>query len=367
MSLSNITKDDDVLDKKQEPKIIRMLENNQLIKTENIVTNETKLMRLVNNEKNRNEFDFRSEENLNGTDSEEKDQLNKNIVNLDQDKIFDSKDEEFNYTSHENKFLDENTGKDQPKIVRNVKVIDEFEDKLKRRVSLDLDLLDYSDIYEPSTGKNIDFDIISEKNDKREKNNIFEIGLDYGLENSVFTLEDFYITPTISSDSVKNLKNIKSNKNTEKSNTVKKCENSENITDNYKVTNSNIEEKTHKSNSEVESETYTKEESNNDSCIGNGNSEKNLGNFEKHLDSTGKRFDDSEKHFVKSETLNYDSGTHLDNSESHNDIFVKTAQNVLDDSTNDSGFENDSTYAHSVVKVFLKEICTTFQAIYAFV
>lgn len=61
----------------------------------------------------------------------------------------------------ETKTLPETTSKtDEPKVIRSVKMIDEYEKKIRQ--PLDLDLLDYSEIYEPLDVDNFEYDSVKE-------------------------------------------------------------------------------------------------------------------------------------------------------------------------------------------------------------
>ncbi|XP_026739802.1 ABC transporter G family member 7-like [Trichoplusia ni] len=44
-----------------------------------------------------------------------------------------------------------------------------------------------------------------------------------------------------------------------------------------------------------------------------------------------------------------------------NESYTKNGNSLRDDNTNDSGFENDSTFALSAVKLFFSELCSTFR------
>uniref|UniRef100_A0A2A4JYE6 Uncharacterized protein n=1 Tax=Heliothis virescens TaxID=7102 RepID=A0A2A4JYE6_HELVI len=187
---------------------------------------------------------------------------------------------------------------DGPKMIRNMTLIDEYEKRIQNREPLDLDLLDYSEIYEPSVAENPEFDIIEENG--RNENNFENIGFtnmftenftnDIQLDGDIFHTE-------ASLDKIFKINYEENSKTNPKKDTF------------YSVSGNTdqdgaqkIHEKSFNDNSS------DKNISNNDSCVANDVSDINV---------------DSENVEIRSAN------------------FEKSAQ-VLDESTNDSGFENDN-------------------------
>lgn len=310
---------------KDKSRLVRLVENNQIYKpeiSENVeinTKNETKISGRSNNESKQIDLDFLLNDNANTNVP-----LKKLVENIDKRQTG-----EFNNEST----IVEDKGKDGgfKNIIDN------------NKEPLDLDLF-FSEMDTDVDG-NVENDVNSEKHrTAQEINGTYNFGDSKTdrLNNTMCFLEDFYITPTISPESNNNIYDVKDVKTI--SNNIKETKSFENVTSHYFSSilekNGQDEAKTAKSCCEVKSEFFTE-------------------NQESH-----NRNENSEIHTNNYKTRNDDSGTHLDNYESS---LAKTAQVARDDNTNDSGFENDSTCAHSVIKIFLHELSTTFKLIHTYV
>ncbi|CAH0601993.1 unnamed protein product [Chrysodeixis includens] len=257
------------------------------------------------------------------------------------------------------------------KITNNLKVI---ETKQPLRESLDLDALDYSEIASPkhfdifesnekivknnnndATISNIDNYLINKQNNVNNKiDEIFEISDDTSIsqENALNTCKE----------KSNQLKDTTHNKNITKINDILNNYNvtpklNENTPKNYKVTpklneitpyiNLNtpvVIENTHK--------VYNNTQKLNDSLITYNITPKFNENVPKNYNVTPK--------FNENAPKLYDNTPNIAN------FIENDPKNCIlrDDNTNDSGFENDSTYALSAVKIFFSEICSTFRIVH---
>ncbi|KAH9628762.1 hypothetical protein HF086_005387 [Spodoptera exigua] len=209
----------------------------------------------------------------------------------------------------ENKILVENSQTDTPKVIGSVTKIDENEKKSNKQ-PLDLDLLDYSETYEPSS----DYDY--------ENNSLKENDGTTVSKNSENPIEDnkivnlHYMSDNAVCDRFENFRNDEHEKNFD-------------IEKSYK--HENAIEKAKKIDFEGISETFTEK-----------------------CDESGV-FNDAIS------DLNNDFCGRNDNDGCDSSVLVK------DDVTNDSGFENESTCAHITIKIFFNELSTTFKAVNNFI
>lgn len=301
----------------QEPKLIRLLENQPILsqredkfKEKNDQNNESNIQTLT------------KDNNIIIDNKLDSDTLKvvKPIEFINQNANNDTKFiEDLNIPTHGNTFS-HNNEISGPKMIRNIQLIDEYEKKIKNKEPLDLDLLDYSHIYEPSADEYLN--VLQFDDCDKTGSNIYK----YGFTDEQFT-EDFTEDISLAPDDYFDQNNYDSNNKNYTLNTANNIiiDNKEHITTDNKInesfdlTDNNISKSHNKNDSGTEID-----KSGNDNCI------------------------------------DYNSETHKNN-------FEKTAELVRDDSTNDSGFENDSTYAHTVVKIFLNELSSSFKVIYEFV
>ncbi|XP_047038909.1 putative uncharacterized protein DDB_G0282133 [Helicoverpa zea] len=338
--LQNPTESDAANDKNQSNDI-RLLDNRQLNESySNLAITEPKLMELCeHNSENISKINY--ENNLHSKDT---------------------KEIEKNYTTPTKSVCIENTDLsnpateiDEPKMVRNTTTIDEYEKKVQNREPLDMDLLDYSEIYEPSVAENPEFDIIEEK--QINNNNHFE---NY---NNVFTenvtenvpLETIFQTD----DNLDNIFNTNDDRKTENKveHTLPTKSGNEHSSETGNAVQ-NIDEKTINDNS------TDKNLPNNDCCadnpeIGTASNDGCVDNPEIGTASNDCCVDNPETGTASNDFC-------VDNPEIGTTSFEKSDQ-VSAASPNDSGIENDSTYVHSAIALCLNKVSGTLIELYKFI
>ncbi|XP_075988591.1 uncharacterized protein LOC142984724 [Anticarsia gemmatalis] len=188
-----------------------------------------------------------------------------------------------------------------PKMISNMKLIDQYEERVKNKEPLDLDLLDYSEMnnsiddFSDKTGDNISFRFNDNENDG--SNNGF-----FKTPNNVMQFDDSYAR----------------------------------VSDNYASVNENYA-----------SRNDTQEKGN------------DIENFDSI--SISKIYGSRNNTYAN---VNYATVALTDDKYANCE---RNYANTREDSTADSGFENESTQAHTLVKVFLKQLSKTFKDIYGFI
>ncbi|PZC71321.1 hypothetical protein B5X24_HaOG213616 [Helicoverpa armigera] len=330
--LQNPTESDAANDKNQS-KDIRLIDNRQLNESySNLAITEPKLMELCE-DNSENISKINDENNLHSKDT---------------------KEIEKNYTTPTKSVCIENTDLsnpateiDGPKMVRNTTVIDEYEKKVQNREPLDMDLLDYSEIYEPSVAENPEFDIIEEK--QINNNNHFE---NY---NKIFTEN---VTENVPLDTIfqteDNLDNIFDTNDDRKT---------ENTVEHILPTNSGNEHSSETGNTiqNIDEKTTNKKStdknlSNNDCCV--DNPEIGTASNDICVDNPEIGTASNDCCVENPETGTASNDCCVDNPEIGTTSFEKSDQ-VLAVSPNDSGIENDSTYAYSAIALCLNKVSVT--------
>ncbi|XP_063898779.1 putative uncharacterized protein DDB_G0282133 isoform X2 [Helicoverpa armigera] len=334
--LQNPTESDAANDKNKS-EVIRLIANKQLNESySNLAITEPKLMELCEDNSG-NISKINDENNLHSKDT---------------------KEIEKNYTTPTKSVCIENTDLsnpateiDGPKMIRNTTVIDEYEKKVQNREPLDMDLLDYSEIYEPSVAENPEFDIIEEK--QINNNNHFE---NY---NNIFTenvpLETIFQTE----DNLDNIFNTNDDRKTENNveHTLPTKSGNEHTSETGN-TIQNIDEKT------TNEKSTDKNLSNNDCCVENPEIGTASNDCCVENPETGTASNDCCVHNPETGTANNDFC--VDNPEIGTTSFEKSDQ-VSAVSPNDSGIENDSTYAYSAIALCLNKVSGTLIELYKFI
>lgn len=195
------------------------------------------------------------------------------------------------------KFKEINNKTEVPNMIGTNNIID----SKKMRESLDLDALDYSEI---GDSKHSDNNII---NNKKVINN--------NSDATISDIDNYLIDKqTINNDIVV-------------------------ISDDSTCPDENTDQNKHKNNSKNNDipKTY------NIKSKFNENTSKMYNIIPKFNENTPKLYESSQKNAILNEN------------------YTKNGHSLRDDNTNDSGFENDSTFALSAVKIFFSELCSTFR------